>query len=352
MSIKGEVTNLEYPYIFASYTAADTLAIDTIHVDEKGRFSYHNAVDTFTVFTLYFNNYNSSAVVFADKGQKLLIKGDAQLPDLIRITGNTINDELTSFKILNEDLLKQRGQLLMNLRERNSNSNSNDSVPNSRSLAVSEEMVQINSLNYELTQKAEDYIGENPEKMSSLILINDFFTNSDNPKALERVLEYIEGDVSHSQVMKRLTAYSEKINRSAEGSPMPYFQLTDKDGKDIRSNSFKGKHLLLSFISSAGIESREAIDVLKSAYSEVDKDSVEFISIYIDSDRFPVVYPETDSIPWIVVPEKKSWGSDIVDTYNIQYVPFNILISPDGMICDRNIPAHEVASTIRKLSAS
>ncbi len=341
ISIKGEISNLEYPYILATYLSADTLAIDTISVDRRGKFNYRCTVDTLTTFSLYLNNYESAAVVFADEGQSLKVKGDAQLPDLIKVSGNDINNELTSFKMKNEELLKQRGQLLANLwkiRE-------SDTVLNN-SLTRHDEIAKLNILNHELTLKAEDFIKENPTKLSSLILISNFFMNSDNPQALERVLGYVEGDATKSHIAASLKSYSKKLNRSAEGAQMPYFQLTDKEGKIIHSYNFTGKYLLLSFISTAGVESREVVELLKSEYAEVKKDSVEFISVYIDSDIYPIEYVENDSIPWIVVPEKRSWGSDIVETYNVQYIPFNILIAPDGSIKVRNIPAQEVADAI------
>lgn len=341
--IKGEIENLEYPYILASYNSSDSLAIDTIEVKEKGKFNYVSTIDTLTVVTLHFNNNNSSAVIFADKGQKLSVKGDAQLPDLIRVTGNPINDELTSFKIENETLLKQRGQLLVNLQQ----AAAADSAV-ARNLAINDENVKINALNHELTQKAEDYIKENPEKMSSLVLINDFFTNGENPQALQRVLGYLKGDVTKTQIANRLKMFSEKINRSAEGELAPYFQATDKNGKTIHPNDFRGKYVLLSFISAAGRASRETVEVLKNTYKKVPKDSVQFVSIYVDSDSLSVEYPDTDSIPWTIVAEKESWGSDIVQSYNIQYIPFNVLISPEGRIKDRNIPAREIAQAIKR----
>ncbi len=40
----------------------------------------------------------------------------------------------------------------------------------------------------------------------------------------------------------------------------------------------------------------------------MNRDSVEFVSVYIDSDIYPIEYVENDSIPWKVVPEKRGWG--------------------------------------------
>ncbi len=344
-AIKGEISNLKTPYILASYLKVDSLAMDTIFVDKKGKFNYQTDVDTLTTFSLYLNEYEGVAVVFADREQKLTIKGDAQYPDLIRVNGNEINNDLTAFKMSNEDLLKQRGQMLVKL-------NQLDRVDSTLNNSINrhEEIGKLNVLNHELTLNAEEYIKENPTKLSSLILISDFFTNSDNPGALERVLGYLEGEVTKTEMAARLTAYSEKLNRSAEGAMIPYFQLKDEEGNVIRSSDYSGKYLVLSFVSTSGIESRETVALMKKAYDTLESDSVEFVTVYIDSDNFPVEYLQSDSIPWTVVTENRSWGADIVDNFNVQYVPFNILISPDRKIQVRNIAAQRIADEIKKLS--
>lgn len=343
--IKGEILNLKTPYVLASYFSADTLALDTVYVDSKGKFKYVNTIDTLTSFSLYLNDYENATVVFANKGETLKLKGDALLPELIEVEGNEINNDLTLFKTRNRELLAQRGRLMLNL----------TMVPVSDTIDIEsitrrDESAKLQMLNHELSLQAEEFVKNNPTKFSSLILINNFFMNSDNPQALERVLGYMKGDVLRSEFGIRLKAFSEKINRSAEGARMPYFSLKDKDGEEIRSNMFLGKHLLLSFVSTGGIESRDALDFLKSAYKEVGSDSVKFLTVYIDSDIYPIEYVENDSIPWTVVPEKRSWSADIVDAYNVQYVPFNILIGPDGNIKMRNIPAQEVAKAIKNSS--
>lgn len=337
--IKGNISNVSESFILASYLSSDSLIIDTIPV-YNSKFNYNVDIDTLIAFSLYMNE--GSTVVFADKGQTVTVKGDAQFPDLFKVNGNEINNDLTAFKSANQDLLKQRGQLLSNLhvvRETDSSRNN--------SLSRREDISNLNLLNHELTLKAEEYIKENPTKMSSLILINNFFTNSDTPKSLERVLGYLEGEVVENNVAKRLQMYSQKLNRSAEDASIPYFQLTDKEGELINSNTFNGKYLLLSFVSNAGIESRETVELLKNEYEVLSNDSIQFVSVYIDSDNYPIEV-EHDSIPWIVVTEDRGWGSDIVDLLNIQYIPFNILINPEGTIMLRNVPAQEVAEMVTR----
>ena len=107
--IEGELSNLTTPYFLASSRVSDTIRVDTVYVDEKGKFSYIQHVDTSTIFTFYFNDFNSSTIVFSDKGvNKIKLKGDAKLSDLIEIKGGRINEDLSLFKKENETLLKQR----------------------------------------------------------------------------------------------------------------------------------------------------------------------------------------------------------------------------------------------------
>ncbi|MDO5523919.1 MAG: DUF4369 domain-containing protein [Bacteroidia bacterium] len=345
VTLKGEISTLENREILISYIAADTLAIDTITCNARGKFTYKNSIDTLTVFSLYFNNQRSSVMVFANPNDNISIKGDAEAPDLIEVNGNEINNDLTVFKESNRDILQRRTLLLQNLK--NEKDSTTVSQSNERILADADEVAKINSYNQELALNAEEYIKKNPTKLSSLILINEFFANSENPKGLERVLEHVQGDILKTKMGLNLKAYSDKINRSAEGTSMPYFQLIDKEGDTIQSYDYRGKYLLLSFVSTTGVDSREAINLLKQTYGHVNKDSVEFISIYIDSDVYPVSYMENDSVAWTVVPEKKSWASDIVEAYNIEFIPNNILISPSGIISDRNVPAMAVESVLK-----
>ena len=343
--IKGKIGHLDSTYILATYLSSDSLAIDTIPVDSKGRFNHAVNPDTLTAYSLYLDHYESAVVVFADKDDRITVDGDAQLPDLIKVSGNEVNDALTLFKSENEDLLKQRELLLANLRL-----SSELDTGNTHSRSRQEELLKLNVLNHELALRAEESIKANPAKLSSLILINSFFVQSDNPTVLERVLGYMQGDIMQSELALKLQAYSEMINRSAEGASMPYFTLKDEQGEEIRSNDFRGKYLLLSFVSTAGDDSREMIELLKDEYEQMDEEEVAFITIYIDSDVYPTGYSEGDSLAWTTIPEKRGWGSDIVESYNVQYIPYNILIDPDGIIKVRNIPAHGIAEVIAEAS--
>lgn len=342
--IKGEISNLETPYIIATHFSADSIVIDTIKTNPKGSFKYETKIDTLSTFTLYFNDYQSSTVVFADKDDKISLEGDANLSDLIVVKGNEINEDLSTFKKENEALIKQRFEIINNYQSENNRKNG--------VLSANEKVAKINSLNHELMQRAETFIQANPEKIASAILINEFFRDIENPQSLERVLGYLKGKALEWPPVSDLKIYTQELKESAEGAYMPYFQLTDINDKTIRSTDFASKYLVMSFLSAIGSESRETVQVLKKEFEKVNKDSVQFLSIYIDSDIYPITTIGNDSLPWIAVAEKRSWASDIVRSYHIPFVPYNILISPGGKIQIRNIAASQISSTIAKKGKS
>ena len=340
--IEGELINLTNPYVIASSRVSDTIRLDTISVDKNGKFSYTQIVDTATFFTFYFNDYSSSTIVFSDKGvNKIKMKGDVIFSDLIEIKGGEINESLTTFKLQNEALLKHRNLLMSkhNLEV--------DSLENSLNIISDKEQIaSLNSLNHELSQKVEEFIISNPDKISSVILINEFFKNNENPETLNRVLEYLEGDALKSPLTLKLKNHNQKLMLSAEGAKMPSFKLKDDKDKSIESSDFENKYLLISFLSFKSDETTENIKILKDEYKFLDKKDIEFLSIYIDSDTLPIINHSIDSIPWRIVIEDKSWGSDIVDIFNVHYLPFNILIDPKGIIVARDVPINDIKNII------
>ena len=342
-TIQGEISNVMAPYIIASYNIADSVNIDTVKINKKGVFTYSNKVDTLSSLTLYFNDFHASTVIFLEKGvSKIKLKGDALLSDLIEIKGGEINNDLSLFKKDNELILRQRSLLLLKGDdEKGITTNANNII------SEKEQNALINSLNHELSQKVEDFILEHPERISSVILINEFFKNNENPKTLDRVLAYLKGDALNFPLTYKLKKINSKFMQSAEGADMPYFKLVDTKKHSFESTDYKNKYLLISFLTSNGDESNENLKIMKDEYNLLKKDSIEFLSIYIDSDTLPIVYHDTDTIPWRIVTENKSWGSDIVDAYNVHFTPLNILIDPKGKIISRDIPLGEIKNLLK-----
>ena len=111
--ISGKLENLTGNYFLMSHEVGDSVVIDTIPINAKGEFSFKGAVDTLTEMSLYFNQNTKSTYILVNKGWDVELKGDALYPDLINVKGGDVNNDLTTFKNQNKDLLKNRADILI-----------------------------------------------------------------------------------------------------------------------------------------------------------------------------------------------------------------------------------------------
>lgn len=328
--VSGKLSNVTGEHFYLSYEKGDSVIVDTIPISAKGEFSIQGNIDTLTVMSLYFNNNTRSTFILVDKGWKVKMQGDVLLSDLLEIKGGEVNDDISSFKNKNRELLESRAKLL-NLAEEKINSND--------SIIPKDYVGDLKNINFELSNIAEAYIQANPEKIASVMLLNIFFRNETSVPRLDENLELLKGKAVDFSITQELKAYAKKIKASAVGSTAPVFSLRDIKDKQIRIFDFKGKYVLLSFASTTCNVCIEEKASVVQVYNQLKKENrnIEFITIVKDIEQEPISKNITDSVKWHILPVKGGWAAEPFETYNIHEMPYNILISPSNHILERDI---------------
>jgi len=328
--ISGTLENVTGDYFFVSHEAGDSLIVDTIPIDKKGRFSYEGKVDTLTVMSLYFNKNTRNTFILVDKNWDVQMKGDVLYSDLIEVKGGEVNENLTNFKNKNKDLLKSRADIL---REAEHSTSGNDS------LLVKDYVVELKNINFELANIAESYIKDNPEKIASVMLLNTFFKDETSISRLDECLNLLKGKAVDFPVTADLKSYRDKVKLSAIGSYAPHFSIKNLKDKQIQLVDFRGKYLLLSFVGTTCNVCREEKKDAIAVYNQLKKEkkNIEFVTIVKDIEQEPLSKNITDSVKWDILPVYGGWGARVFDTYYVREIPYNILISPTGYILERDL---------------
>lgn len=344
--IKGKLDNIEGKSFYVSHERGDSVVIDTVAVDKDGVFSFAGKVDTLTTFCFYLNQKTknpSFLYVFVDKGLKVDIKGDASFPDLIKVSGGEINDDLTAFKKGNEDLLKSRAQILATAL--------NDTLPKDKSSGEKSYVMTLKNVNFELSNIAANYVKKNPEKIASVILINNFFKDEASIPRLDENLDLLKGKALDYPQTEKLREYSRRVRRSSVGVQAPYFSLKDTKDKAFSLTNAKGKYLLLSFLSTTcsvcDDEKAESIALFNELTKK--KENIEFVSVIKDIEIKSIKEAYNDSLKWTLLPEYGGWAGKTFELYNVHEIPYNILISPAGDILDRDLPLGKLKARIEDL---
>lgn len=319
-TVEGKLENLSLLNIYAvRQLSQDSMSIDTIAVDKGGKFTYKGHVENQALVSLFTGEGLKPITFFLEPNYKVSIKGNALESDLVEIRGGRVNDDLTEFKTKNANVLQSRYRILA----KNEN------------LDVSE----LKNVNFQLARCVRECVESNPAKISSVILMNEFSINNISIELLGNDIQQLKGEAANFYQTTSLKEYYDRVRISMVGSVAPDITLKSTRGKIVNLSDFKGKRVLLVFDLKDAPSNEGYFNQLKEAQRKL-KGKVEFITIVIDeNDKSPdpKIIEIANALDWTVLLDGRKWNSQAVKKYNVTDAPYMILVSPDGVIEERDI---------------
>jgi peroxiredoxin len=146
----------------------------------------------------------------------------------------------------------------------------------------------------------------------------------------------------HSMVQKVVKEYFGYMQQQKSalkiGQPAPDFTLADPEGKMISLSSFKGKYVLVDFWASWCGPCRQENPNVVAAFKQYGNKNFTILGVSLDKAKDPWVKAiKDDQLTWTHVSDLKYWESAVVPMYNIQGIPFNVLLDPQGNIVAMNL---------------
>ena len=313
VSLNGEIKGLgnDTLYIYGAdrlYDRMDTLLVK----DDK--FSATLTPDTLVETYLLFSN-GSQYPLFMDKGDKIRIKGSVSEPDILEISGNSANEELTAFQ--NE--LKELGKPSQKVME----------------------------------EKAENFINSHLASLASLYLLDKYFIQKHQPdyNHIKRLIEHMTGELKDRPFIDELLNRIQEEEKSEVGKTTPYFRLPNDKGKTISRSDFKDQYLLIQFWASWDTLSRDSNAVYRRIYKKEQKNkkfALLGISLDIDKEKWQKAI-KADTLNWEQVCDFSGWNAEPVKLFSIRSLPANILLSPSGRIEGKNLSEKAIEKKLKEI---
>lgn len=141
-----------------------------------------------------------------------------------------------------------------------------------------------------------------------------------------------------------------KTTAIAVGTMAPEIALPDANGKIISLTSLRGKYILVDFWASWCGPCRGENPNVVAAYEKYKKKNFTVLGVSLDDDKASWLEAiQADKLNWQHISDLKKWESIVVSTYQIEGIPFNVLLDPTGKVIATDLRGEALQNTLASL---
>ena len=343
--IEGKITNAAGKYIYLDELKLTTnQPVDSIRINKDGEFLFKGNLSFPTFFLLKLSE-NNFITLLVDSVEQIQVHADAANFSRDYVVSGSEGSALVQELSDHLSVTKHKLDSIRNLTVLYRTHRSYPELKKNWDIEMKE--VKQSQIDY-----STNFVQKHPFSMASVLALYQKFDDSNyviqdlqSLKVAASALNSVFPQSEHVQALYQNTLklmrdeQSKKIRKIIEetGSNSPDIALPDPEGKEITLSSLHGKYVLLQFWSAVDKGSRIQNPVLVELYKKYKNKKFEIYQVSIDKNRFEWVDAiDKDKLKWINVGDMKG-SIQAVNSYNIQKVPFNYLLDPEGKIVAKDM---------------
>jgi peroxiredoxin len=196
------------------------------------------------------------------------------------------------------------------------------------------------------------YVKANPSRFMALMAFNSTLPPEFDAIQAEKDYLSLDEKLRNTDLGKELGERIAKVKKTQEGAPAPDFTMNDVDGKPVKLSDFRGKWVLLDFWASWCKPCRRENPNLVKAYNDFKDKGFTILGVSLDKPEDKEKWLEairTDGLAWTQLSDLKAWENEAAKLYDVNAIPMNFLINPEGKIVAKYLRGEGLHEQLRKL---
>lgn len=340
--ISGRITHAVGIVQLNEFTSSGLLPLDSAVIKPDGQFLLEGKLPEKTFCVLRFPK--GDIVLLSDTNSQIHLEIDADSIEAYKIEGGNENDQLRTIFLMNH----KAEMAVRKLYTENILIYGEGVPPNS----VKEKYQ--NSFDSIVAQSRKDILGYADAIQHSIVpyFVTNFLMIEPDYTYFRKTDSLLYNQFSDSKYAQFLHNRVTDLSRTAIGAEAPDIVMNDPFGKQVALSSLRGKYVLLDFWASWCGPCKEEIPHVVSLYNKYKSRGFEVFSVSLDDNREAWEKAiNQNKMLWTHASDLMKWNSPIVSQYNIEAIPYMLLLDKDGHILSSNIRGEELEQKLKEIFA-
>ncbi|WP_425639204.1 redoxin domain-containing protein [Algoriphagus yeomjeoni] len=327
VEISGTIENARVgAVILSQFTDSRPKVLDTLEVDNNGKFSYEVEVNTPTFYEL--NMYGEKVIRLALYNEDVDISYDFANPESLVINGSQDSQEMQKIEKLMESYQTKVNAL---------NESYYQAMGENNTEKIKEIQTEAMLLESNQSTEVKNVINSMGDSFASLAAIgllnpkNEFQFMDSLVAKLDEIYPETKSIIQIKQQLDEMRALS-------MGQIAPEIELPNPDGEVIKLSDLRGKYVMIDFWAAWCKPCREENPNVVRLYNEYNEKGFEVYGVSLDRTKEAWVDAiAEDGLTWTQVSDLQYFNSAAAETYQINAIPATYLIDPDGKIIGKDL---------------